>query len=143
MIRELTKTDLNRIMEIEQKCFHSPYSLSQYEYELDENPFAKLFVLEIDNEIVGFIDYWITFEMIQLCKIAIDPKYQGRHYADLLMGHMHLCGKIDGGENVSLEVRVSNTKAISLYQKYGYIEANLRKNYYDDGEDAYLMIKAL
>ena len=46
--------------------------------------------------------------------------------------------------NMSLEVRVSNDKAISLYRKYGFETVALRKNYYEDNhEDAYLMIKQL
>ncbi len=143
MIRKLTKEDLTKVIAIENECFHSPYKLDQFEYELDENPFSKLFVLEIDGEIVGYIDYWITFEVVQLCKIAIALKHQGKHYADMLMQHMHIDGKLEGGETLSLEVRVSNHKAISLYEKYGYTKASLRKNYYDDGEDAYLMIKEL
>ena len=47
-------------------------------------------------------------------------------------------------ENITLEVRVSNVAAISLYKKYGFIIANIRKSYYSDNhEDAYLMIKPL
>ena len=45
--------------------------------------------------------------------------------------------------NVNLEVRVSNVKAIALYQKFGFKNVAVRKRYYSNGEDAYLMIKKL
>lgn len=46
-------------------------------------------------------------------------------------------------QNVNLEVRVSNVKAIALYQKFGFKNVAVRKRYYSNGEDAYLMIKEL
>ena len=50
----------------------------------------------------------------------------------------HLC------ENISLEVRVSNYSAISLYKKNKYIILNTKKGYYtDNNEDAYLMMKGI
>ena len=46
-------------------------------------------------------------------------------------------------KNVNLEVRVSNVKAIALYQKFGFKNVAVRKDTYSNGEDAYLMIKEL
>jgi ribosomal-protein-alanine N-acetyltransferase len=44
-------------------------------------------------------------------------------------------------ESVTLEVRVSNYKAVSFYKKHGFREISVRKSYYQDGEDALVMIK--
>ena len=44
---------------------------------------------------------------------------------------------------ISLEVRKSNFKAQNLYKKFDFIEMNVRKGYYEDGEDALFMMKAL
>ena len=49
----------------------------------------------------------------------------------------------EGCEVISLEVRVSNERAIRLYQKSGFIKAAVRKGYYENGEDADLMIRPL
>ena len=46
-------------------------------------------------------------------------------------------------ENSTLEVRVSNTVAINLYKSFGYEIVTTRKRYYENGEDAYLMLKEL
>jgi ribosomal-protein-alanine N-acetyltransferase len=48
-----------------------------------------------------------------------------------------------GAEAVYLEVRVSNKEAISLYKKLGFEEVRIVKEYYRDGEDAYVMVKKL
>ena len=61
-----------------------------------------------------------------------------------MMNYIVEQAELNGCENVSLEVRVSNDKAIKLYEKNGFININTRKNYYDDNhEDAYLMVKPL
>ena len=44
---------------------------------------------------------------------------------------------------ISLEVRKSNVKAQILYEKYGFMKEQVRKQYYSDGEDAYLMVKTM
>ena len=143
VIRAMTIEDLDAVCNIEYQCFKSKYTRKEFENELLDNPFAKLWVLQIDQEIVGYIDYWITFESGQLCKIAVNPNKQGNHYADLLMEFLHQDCMNEGCETLSLEVRVSNQKAIKLYEKYNYINVNTRKNYYEDGEDAYLMVKGV
>lgn len=143
MIRKMNVDDLDQIINIEYQCFKSKYSKQEFLNELNDNPFSKLLVMEVDKEIVGYIDYWITFETAQLCKIAINPKHQGKKYSQVLMDYMHNDCINEGCEVISLEVRISNEKAISLYKKYDYVIANTRKNYYEDGEDAYLMVKGV
>ena len=59
------------------------------------------------------------------------------------MESMHEKAKALGAERMLLEVRVSNARAIGLYEKYGYCRYGLREHYYADGEDAYLMTKTL
>ena len=49
----------------------------------------------------------------------------------------------NGCENVSLEVRVNNDPAIRLYRNFGFIDAAIRKNYYENGDDAILMVLPL
>jgi len=46
-------------------------------------------------------------------------------------------------DNITLEVRVTNNKAINLYKKFGFEIASVRNNYYENGEAAYMMIKGL
>ena len=54
MIRKMRKSDLKEIVEIEQRCFKNPWNMKQYEYELYDNPYSNLWVLEEDGRIIGY-----------------------------------------------------------------------------------------
>lgn len=144
MIRKMSIEDLDRIDEIEKESFSSVYKKEQYEYELEDNPCAKLFVLEDENEIVGFIDYWITFDSCQLTKLAIAKEYRGKGYAHELMEYMIEDAIKENCEAILLEVRESNVVAQNLYKAYDFLEINVRKGYYTDNkENAIVMGKAI
>ncbi|HEU0190125.1 MAG TPA: ribosomal protein S18-alanine N-acetyltransferase [Mycobacterium sp.] len=68
--------------------------------------------------------------------IGVDPAYQGRGIGRRLLAD--LLDFADGGV-VHLEVRTDNTAAIALYRDVGFVEAGMRKRYYRNGADAYLM----
>lgn len=137
-------SDLAEIMELEHENFSSPWHKEHYEYELQENPFSKLFVLKLDNKIIAYYGVWITFEECQITTIAVRDEYKGQGYGNLLMEHLIHIAKENYCERISLEVRISNEKAINLYKKYGFESITIRKNYYEDNhEDAYLMMKGI
>ena len=62
MIRKAADRDLERIMQIEEICFSSRWTKEMFLYELHENEFGHFYVLEENQKIAGFIDFWITFE---------------------------------------------------------------------------------
>lgn len=144
MLEALKKEDLDEIVSMDAICFPAPWSKEQYQYELEENDYAFLYVLKEEDKIIGFIDYWITFDIAQLAKIAILPEYRGKHLAHRLMDQMIQDAEAKQCETLSLEVRVSNLAAQKLYEAYDFINVNTRKGYYhDNGEDAYVLVKAL
>lgn len=139
MIEKMTINDLPEVLAIECSVFSSPYTLENYTYEIEDSPVANLYVYKDNGKVIGYIDYWITFDSAQLCKIAINPVYQRKGIGEKLMEFMfeHLDEEV---EHVFLEVRDSNAKAISFYEKLGFIEIDIRKNYYKDPtEDARIM----
>ena len=144
MIRRMKAEDIPAVMKIEEICFTSRWNESMFLYEIEENEFGSFFVYCVDERIVGFIDFWITFETCQLANLAIHPDAQGHGYAKELMDTMVRYANEAGCENIMLEVRVSNQAARHLYASYDFIEMNIRKGYYNDnGEDAIVMCKAL
>ncbi len=141
MIRRTVREDLPGIYEMELELFpNSPWPQDSFRYELEENPFAVLFTAEEDGEIAGFADLWITYDNAQLADIGVAKKYQRRGIAGQLMDRCIEESKKNGCEYLTLEVRVSNDPAIALYRKYGFIQAAVRKGYYENGEDAWLMV---
>ena len=144
MIREMRKEDLGRIAELEQELFTGdPWSEKEFLYEMNDNPFSFLYVYEEDGIVKGYIDWWITYEQAQLANIAVARDSWGKGIGWQLLEFCIRNAVESGCENLSLEVRVSNERAKRLYERYGFIKAALRRNYYENGEDAELMIKPL
>ena len=144
MIRKMIKTDLSKVVDLENICFpKGGWTLAQFRYELLENPFSNLLVFEENQTIIGYIDWWITYEQAQLANIAVHPASWKHGIGQQLLNEALQDAIEKECENMTLEVRISNERAIQFYEKNGFISVNTRKNYYDDGENAYLMIKPL
>ncbi len=142
-IREMKADDLKRIVELEKDLFLSPWNEEDFIHELKENPMAGYYILEKENQIIVYIGLWFLGDQFQITKIATDRHFQGQGCASQLMEYALEKSEELHYQNVNLEVRVSNVKAIALYQKFGFKNVAVRKRYYSNGEDAYLMIKEL
>ena len=144
MIRKMIETDLSQVVDLENICFpKGGWTLAQFHYELLENPFSNLLVFEENQAIIGYIDWWITYEQAQLANIAVHPVSWKQGIGQQLLNEALQNAIEEECENMTLEVRISNERAIQFYEKNGFISVDTRKNYYDDGENAYLMIKPL
>ncbi|MBE6132521.1 MAG: ribosomal-protein-alanine N-acetyltransferase [Erysipelotrichaceae bacterium] len=135
--------DIDSLFELEKKTFISPWTYSQFEYEIKDNSFSKLLLIVNEDELIGYIDYWIIFDQATINKICIKDEYRRRGLAQKLLD---ICFK-EVKENecmvITLEVRTSNEKAIKLYQKNGFDIVLTKPQYYSDGEDAYYMVKGV
>ena len=147
-IRDMEEEDILQIMEIENLCFKTPWKRSDFLYELFTNEFSKILVIELSNEslglkqVCGFVDYWQTFNSATICQIAVHPDIQRQKLASALLEEVIKECRIAKVESITLEVRVSNFKAINLYKKYGFKEVIIKPQYYSDGEDAiYMMLE--
>ena len=144
MIRVMNKSDLSTIVELEKKLFTAPWSMEDFVYELNDNPYSKLFVMELDNRIIGYAGIWLIFEQAQITTIGIIDEMRGQGFGKLLLDYLEQEAIDNQCETISLEVRISNEHAINLYKKNGYQTINIRKSYYSDNhEDAYLMMKGI
>ncbi len=140
----MIEADLSKVVDLENICFpKGGWTLAQFRYELLENPFSNLLVFEENQAIIGYIDWWITYEQAQLADIAVCPTNRKQGVGQQLLNKALQEAIEEECENMTLEVRISNKRAIQFYEKNGFITVNTRKNYYKDGENAYLMIKPL
>ena len=144
--RFATLDDFESVLKIENECFKEPYTRDQLVYEFSENPVNKIIVAEDQNEIVGFIDYLITFNSATIMQIAVTKNSRGKGVGTRLLNEMEetFPKEIDDlVETVTLEVRESNKPATNLYLKNGYKIVVIKQKYYKDGENAVYMIKRL
>ena len=138
-IRNAKMEDMKALLELEE-CFAAPWKENNLTYELKENPVNTFLVLTLDNVVIGFIDYWITFDSATITQIAINENYRHKGLARMLLKEMYDDCYAKKVRNITLEVRVSNTNAIKLYGKFGFKTILTKERYYDNGEDALYMI---
>lgn len=142
-IRELEQSDLDKVMEIENLCFVAPWKLEDIKRELEGNQFANLLVATINGEVVGYVDYWITFESATICQIAVHPNFQRNAIGSKLLEEVIKDCYAKKVLNITLEVRESNFKGISFYTKHGFNQVLVKPNYYSNGENAIYMLRGV
>ena len=142
-ILKVSRSDLDKILEIENESFIKPFKKENFLYELDENPFSRFYKLVIDNEIIGFLLLYVTFDSSSIVQIAIQKDKRNQGFAEFLLQNVEKLLIKEEVSFITLEVRVSNIPARKLYKKLGYEEINIKKGYYEDGEDAIYMVKGI
>ncbi|HEY1350184.1 MAG TPA: ribosomal protein S18-alanine N-acetyltransferase [Ktedonobacteraceae bacterium] len=92
------------------------------------------------TSIVGFAGLWLMVDEAHVTTIAMHPNFRRRGLGELMLASLIEIAYEIGARWVTLEVRVTNYNAQSLYRKYGFREAGLRHRYYSDNqEDALIM----
>ena len=138
LIRSMEKKDIEEIIEGEKRIFNTTLGYDYLLQELELNPFSQYLVLEIDNKVRGYIGLWIADNM-QIVNFYVDKEYQRMGFGTMIMEFVIKVCETSNITSLTLEVRESNDVAIKLYEKFGLKKVAVRKNYYDDGEDAFLM----
>ena len=136
MIRRATVIDAKQIAELDNRMFVDSLEYDFIYNDLSNNPFAYYFVYEIEGNIIGYINCWVT-DNTEILNFCVDDKYQKQGIGTLLYNEVE---KVANGI-ISLEVRVSNLNAINFYLNKGFEKACIRKNYYSNGENAILMVR--
>ena len=107
---------------------------------INNNPFSKRIEYIIDNVSVGYLDYSLIYDRMEIDNFLVNPLYRNKGIGNKLMTYLIDIANKNNVDNITLEVRVSNIVAINLYKKYGFLEVAIRKYYYGD-EDGILMEK--
>lgn len=154
-IRNLQSKDLPTVISIDRVVFKNPWPESAFVQELYFNPHAHYFVLELtqslhirswhdwrlgkNRQMIGYVGMRVEHGSGHISTLAIHPEWRGWGLGELLL-HRALEQAIQSkAQTVSLEVRVSNNVAQTLYAKYGFVKVSRLRRYYADGEDAHLM----
>ena len=140
-IKPMQKSDLDDVILIEEKAYgEHHWSKDSFMSELS-NELAKYFsAFNERGELIAYAGCWQILEEAHITTIAVLPEYRRNYLGEaLLVTLLHQCYR-DMIKYITLEVRVSNTAAISLYKKYGFKSLGTRKGYYqDNNEDALIM----
>ncbi|NRD77621.1 ribosomal protein S18-alanine N-acetyltransferase [Bacillus sp. BRMEA1] len=138
--RFMREEDIDQVLEVEHASFTLPWSREAFYNELHNNKFAVYIVLEHEERIIGYCGMWMVIDEAHVTNVAILPEYRGRKLGDAMMNRLMSLAREMGAKSMTLEVRVSNVIAQSLYRKMGFQNGGIRKNYYSDNlEDALVM----
>ena len=141
-IKSLTAENLSAVLELDIACFGGLWTLEGYQRELDSpnSDLIGLFSPVCPLQLLGMGCFWSILEEAHITILAVDPQYHHQGLGQALLYSLLHTAYDRGLERATLEVRASNSVAISLYQKFGFKTAGRRRRYYkDNNEDALIL----
>ena len=142
-LRRLELRDLAEIEEIERSSYPTPWSRSMFASELSKP--SSLCLGAYDSETGRLIGYLVISRYVDawhVMNIAVRPDRRRQGIASMLMNRLFDLTSGRSRRGYTLEVRVSNTGAIKLYEGLGFRPRGVRRGYYTDNrEDALIMWK--
>ena len=152
-IRPFKPSDLEGVMSINRECLPENYSPHFFINLFKRFP-ATFIVAELNGKLVGYIMCRIetgipSFKLLGITKkghvisIAVLPDFHRKGVGYSMIREVTKAMATYGAKECYLEVRESNMPAVRLYKKLGFEIARTIRNYYADGEDAYLMAMPL
>ena len=142
-VRRMDMSDVPFVLHYETKIFDQHVEEKALYEEIIENKVSRYYMALFENERIGYIGVWIPRPNAEILTLYIKEEFRKKSYGVVLLEFMLDQLAEENIESVTLEVRVSNVAAISLYKKVGFEQVSIRKNYYKDGEDALLMYKLM
>ena len=132
---------LSAIADLERACFSHPWSEAMLAEALYNDAACFIVAQGEDGSVLGYAGLHVILDEGYIDNVAVDPAYRRQGVADALIGAFTRFGEAKLAF-LTLEVRASNDKAISLYTKNGFVQEGRRKDYYKDPkEDAILMTR--
>ena len=139
----MTQAHVAAIAGLEKLCFSDPWSEKSIETELSCRLSCWLVAMEGET-LVGYVGSQTVIDESDMMKIAVHPDHRRKGIAEALVAGLEEQLRQRGSRALTLEVRDSNAPAIALYEKLGFTQVGLRKNYYrNPKEDARILRKEL
>lgn len=135
----MTEADLDEILSIESVSFPHPWNRTHFLDELKSPHSFPYSAFDGGGRLIGYICPMLVLDEGHILDVAVSHEFRGRGLGKMLVEKVLAVCMERGAEFVSLEVRPSNTDAIGLYRRLGFVETGRRPRYYHDGEDALLM----
>lgn len=149
-IRAMTDSDIDEVLRIERASYPIPWTEQIFRDCLKVGYLCL--VLEGDKGLMGYVIFSSAAGESHILNLCIDPAHRRSGFAEAMLSQAIATVIVSGAQVMFLEVRVSNSGAIALYEKIGFIETGRRENYYNalpenarqsNREDALLMAKEL
>ena len=129
-----------QIAALEQVCFSDPWIESSVRSELD-NPLSYWLVAMDGDHVVAYVGSQTVLDEADIMNVAVHPDFRRQGIAEALINRLVADLKERDIHALLLEVRVSNTPAITLYEKLGFSQVGRRKNYYHNPKEDALILR--
>ena len=137
LLRRMEYDDLRQIYELEKRIFADAWPPESFVNEIENRQHSYPFLMMAEKQIIGYgVVLYLSGEL-HINNIAVAPEFRRQGYGEKIM--QHILDTFPDIPEAFLEVRLSNTAAIRLYEKFNFKRIYLRKAYYLDGEDALVM----
>ncbi|MBA4357823.1 MAG: ribosomal protein S18-alanine N-acetyltransferase [Humidesulfovibrio sp.] len=134
----LGKADVNEVMGLERMCFRTRWTREQFLLGLERKAF-RILGIHVRDVLIAYAAFSVIAGEMEIMNIAVHPFHRRKGLGERLLSEVLRLCRAEGVAEGFLEVRRSNAGAIDLYQKFGFIQLGIRKNYYpDNNEDALL-----
>lgn len=143
LIRDWIYEDILKISELEKEIFSGEAWSYKTLATAFKTPTFLGVLCEDGGEIAGYGGVTVAADSADIGNIAVSENYRCGGVGTALLQRLCEKAKEKGAEKVFLEVRVSNSAAMQLYLKCGFVGAYARTRYYPDGEDCLVMVKKL
>ena len=141
----MTPADLPAVLVVEQQAYSHPWTQRNLQDAMSAGNLAQL--LWTGDVLAGYFVAMPGVDEVHLLNITVAPALQGRGLARLMLGALGLWAMQLNKPWVWLEVRRSNVHAIAVYERHGFKQVGMRKDYYPatraGREDAIVMTLAL
>lgn len=140
-IEPMQNQHIAQVAELEKLCFPDPWSDEILQNEL-HNEYARWLVAVRDDTVLGYIGSQLCPPEADMMNLAVLPSFRRSGVGLALCNALLRLLREEKITSLSLEVRASNASAIALYEKLGFLQVGLRKNYYyHPQEDARILKK--
>ena len=140
-IEPMRRRHIRDALLIEEQCYPKPWTAGVFasEIELARQGERHYVVARSEHELIGYAGLMFTPDEAHITNIAVHPDFRRGGVGRLLLIRLIGTALERGCEALTLEVRVSNTAAQSLYRAFGFAPAGIRQRYYENSEDALVM----
>ena len=136
----MTLDDVEDVHRIERASFPVPWPDYAFRQELQTNRLAHYLVVRAADQAVGYAGLWMMVDEAHITTFAVLPQWRRHGVGGRLLVELMRMARDLGARVATLEVRLSNGPARSLYQRFGFRPVGIRPRYYsDNGEDALIM----
>jgi ribosomal-protein-alanine N-acetyltransferase len=136
-IRPMDTGDVPAVALLENRVFPDPWSENAFRGELAAAG-RRYLVAEEGGVVVGYGGLLVVGDDAHITTLAVEPESRGGGLGTRLMLRLADEAREAGAAHLTLEVRVSNHPAQSLYRRFGFETVGLRRHYYRN-EDALIM----